>query len=146
MNGIHAGGGQRKLAGEISYEGGDPDEGMTHSLGYSRGRAGLSSRLSIEPSISLDWVDLPYGKFPSQVVSTRMTFTGTPRMFISALIQYNTSASSLTNNVRLRWGYQPGSERFVVYSDGRDTLSKGYPELINRAFVLKINRLFRFEG
>ena len=46
--------------------------------------------------------------------------------------------------MRLRWDYQPGSELFVVYSDGRDTGAGGAPALMNHAFVVKVNRLFRF--
>ena len=38
----------------------------------------------------------------------------------------------------------PGSELFLVYTDERDTLARDYPELGNRAFVVKINRLLRF--
>jgi len=33
---------------------------------------------------------------------------------------------------------------FVVYTDERDTLQRGFPDLKNRAFVIKINRLLRF--
>ena len=36
------------------------------------------------------------------------------------------------------------SELFLVYSDGRDTLTPGYPRLLNRSLALKITRLFRF--
>jgi hypothetical protein len=38
----------------------------------------------------------------------------------------------------------PGSDLFVVYSDGRTTLSRGFPDVENRSFVVKITRLFRF--
>jgi hypothetical protein len=89
-------------------------------------------------------VELPYGAFTSTVASTSATFTATPRMFVTALIQYDSGANSLNSNVRLRWEYQPGSELFLVYSDGRDTLQPGYPSLLNRAFIAKVNRLFRF--
>jgi hypothetical protein len=59
-------------------------------------------------------------------------------------VQYNSSANSLSSNIRLRWEYQPGSELFVVYNEGRDTLQRGTPALQNRAIIVKINRLFRF--
>ena len=36
------------------------------------------------------------------------------------------------------------SELFVVYNEQRDTLARRFPELENRAFVIKITRLFRF--
>jgi hypothetical protein len=31
-----------------------------------------------------------------------------------------------------------------VYSDGRDTLTPGFPDLLNRGVTLKLTRLFRF--
>ena len=68
----------------------------------------------------------------------------TPLMFTSALIQYNSASKLVSANVRLRWEYQPGSELFVVYSDGRDTGMDGFPRLENRTFVVKFTRLFRF--
>ena len=64
-------------------------------------------------------------------------------MFVSALLQYNSSNASLGANVRLRWEYQPGSELFVVYNEARDTLRPGRPELRDRALIIKINWLFR---
>ena len=72
------------------------------------------------------------------VPGSRVTYTMTPRMFASALLQHNSSS-----NVRPRWEYRPGSEFFLVYNDGRDTLAPGFPRLVNRAFIVKINRLFR---
>ena len=43
----------------------------------------------------------------------------------------------------MRWEYQPGSELFVVYNDQRDTALRP-PFLQNRAFIVKLTRLFRF--
>ena len=89
-------------------------------------------------------VSLPQGAFTTTLAGTRATYTMTPLMFVSALVQYNTTAHSLASNVRLRWEYAPGSELFVVYNDQRDTLTRGIPDLQNRAFIVKINRLLRF--
>ena len=76
-------------------------------------------------------------------MSERTTFTLTPQAFVSGLVQYNLGGQSLSANVRFRWEYRPGSELFVVYTDERDTATRGYPDLKNRAFVVKINRLLR---
>jgi hypothetical protein len=65
-------------------------------------------------------------------------------MFASALLQYSSTDGVFSSNLRFRWEYLPGSELFVVYTDERDTLTRGYPDIRNRAFVVKINRLFRF--
>jgi hypothetical protein len=65
-------------------------------------------------------------------------------MFASALVQYNTGANAVSANVRLRWEYRPGSELFVVFNEQRDTLSEKFPDLLNRAVIVKMNRLLRF--
>ena len=47
-------------------------------------------------------------------------------------------------NVRFRWDYMPGSELFVVYTEGRDTSIPNVAALQNRGLVVKINKLLRF--
>jgi hypothetical protein len=63
---------------------------------------------------------------------------------VSSLIQYNSGSNSLGTSVRYRWEYQPGSDLFVVYSEGRETNFHGFPHLANRTFAIKFTRLFRF--
>ena len=77
---------------------------------------------------------MPEGSFSTELITTRTTYTATPQMFVSTLIQYNSSNDSLGVNLRFRWEYQPGSELFVVYNEQRDTMPRGYPELNNRLF------------
>jgi hypothetical protein len=86
---------------------------------------------------------LPRGNFAATLTGSRVTYTLTPLMFASALVQYNSSTDLMSTNLRLRWEYRPGSELFVVYNDERDTLAPRFPSLRNRAFVIKVNRLFR---
>ena len=45
--------------------------------------------------------------------------------------------------MRFRWEYQPGSDLFVVYSEGRDAFSDDPRGLLNRGLVIKLTRLFR---
>jgi hypothetical protein len=73
-----------------------------------------------------------------------MIITPNARMIVSGLMQFNAATHSLTSSARLRWEYRPGSELFLVYSDGRDTLAPGAPALVNRSLALKITRLLRF--
>ena len=135
---------QRKLAGTVSAQHGSFFGGNKTSLELISGRLELTSQLSVEPGASFNWVDLPNGDFTTELTTARTTYTMTPWMFVSALLQYNSRDNSLGANVRFRWEYQPGSELFVVYNEQRDTLTPRFPELENRAFVIKINRLFRF--
>ena len=84
------------------------------------------------------------GSFTNQLIGSRVTYSLTPRMFASALLQYTSSTHSYSNSIRFRWEYLPGSEMFVVYNDQRNTLSPAFPDLLNRAVIVKVNRLFRF--
>ena len=104
----------------------------------------LTSQLSIAPSVSVNRVVLPQGAVTSRLVATRVTYTITPLMFASALVQYNSALDSVSTNVRWRWEYLPGSELFVVYNEERDSRHRGFPGLENRAFIIKVNRLLRF--
>jgi hypothetical protein len=117
--------------------------GTRSEVGFN-GRVDMTSQFSIEPRVTLDWINLAAGRFTTRLVGSRVNFTMSTRMAASALIQYNSTNAALSSNLRFRWEYKPGSDLFVVYSDGRDTLSTGFPRLQNRSFVVKLTRLFRF--
>ena len=136
---------QRRVAGNLWVQHGEFFDGEITAVGYSRGRIEVTRQFAVEPSVSLNRITLPQGAFTARVTSTRLTYTFTPRMFASALLQHNSVDNVLSTNVRLRWEYQPGSELFVVYNDQRNTwLDRGFPMLENRAFVVKVTRQFRF--
>jgi uncharacterized protein DUF5916 len=134
---------QRRVSGRMSASTGSLYNGTKSEVAYS-GRWGVIPRFSLEPSITLDWVHLPYGDFSARLVSSRITLTPSARMLVSSLIQYNAGANSLSSSVRLRWEYTGGSELFVVYSDGRDTHAPGFPDVLSRTFAVKLTRLMRF--
>jgi len=133
----------RRVSGTVAVERGSFYGGARTSFSVGQGRMEVSPRFSLQPTFSVNWVTVPQGDFTTRLAGTRVTFTMTPLMFVSALVQYNASANVLASNVRLRWEYQPGSELFVVYNDQRDTRVRGFPELANRALIVKINRLWR---
>jgi hypothetical protein len=135
---------QRAVSGGVSAEHGTFFGGRKTALTVSRGLVRIGPQFSIEPTVSINWVDLAQGAFTTTLVGSRVTFTMTPFSFVSALLQYNSSANVVSANVRLRWEYQPGSELFVVYNEERDTLTPQFPGLQTRALIIKINRLFRF--
>jgi hypothetical protein len=134
---------RRKVSGNLALDRGSFYNGHKTTLSLSRGRMNAGSRLSLEPAYLLNIVDLKEGSFTSQLVGSRVTYTATPLMFASALLQYNSSSHAVSANVRLRWEYRPGSEFFVVYNEDRDTLARRFPALAGRALIVKINRLFR---
>ena len=117
--------------------------GTKTEVGFN-GRVDMTTQFSLEPRVTLDWVDLPVGRFTTRLVGSRVNFTMSTRMALSALLQFNSSNTTVSSNVRFRWEYRPGSDLFVVYSDGRDTTAPRFPRLQNRAFVVKMTKLFRF--
>ena len=135
--------GPQRVSGRISGSRGSFYGGTRSEVGYN-GRVEVTSQFSIEPRLELNWIDLPAGRFTTRLIGSRVSFTLSTRLAVSALVQNNSTNAALNSNLRLRWEYQPGSDLFVVYSDGRDTLGTGFPRLQNRSFVVKATRLFRF--
>jgi hypothetical protein len=135
---------QRRVSGSLAVERGNFYDGTITSLAFSGARASITDRWSIEPTLLVNHVELSGGTFTTRLLRARTDFGFSPRMFVSALLQYSSSDRVFSSNLRFRWEYRAGSELFVVYTDERDTLRPGYPDLKNRAFVVKANRLFRF--
>ena len=136
-------GNQRKFQGTISVESGGFYGGTNTGFSVSGTRATITPQLSLAPTYSINRVDVPQRTFTTHLAGSRVTYTATPQMFMSALLQYSSDARAVTANVRLRWEYRPGSELFVVYNEQRDSGTSRFPVLGNRAFIVKINRLFR---
>ncbi len=143
LRGSYTLGTQRKISGDLSAARGGFYDGTRTDAGY-RGRVDVSTHLAFEPGISVSRVRLPAGGFTARLITLRTTLAFSPRMSTGALVQYNSTTSQVSTNVRFRWEYRPLSEFFVVYSDGRDTLERGFPALLNRGFTVKVTRLFRF--
>jgi hypothetical protein len=135
---------QRRFNGRVSLDHGSFYGGERTVFSLSSGRATVSPQFSLEPTFSTNWVDLPSGSFTTRLAGARVTYTMSPMMFTSALLQYNSDNHNVSANVRLRWEYRPGSELFVVYNEERDTLTRQFPDIRNRALIVKVNRLLRF--
>lgn len=153
----YAFGAQRRLAGTLSVQVGEYYDGTIRSVtfgsggsGFSQSRIAVSTRLALEPSVTITSVDRPAGSFTTRVARTRVDYAFSPLMFASGLFQYSSADRAFSTNLRFRWEYAPGSEIFVVYTDERDTTDDRFVTpttvrgLKNRAFVIKVNRLFRY--
>lgn len=139
-------GAQRKISGTVSLRVGDFWSGKITALEFSGARIELSPQLSLEPAYSINKVELPEGDFETELGRVRVTYTLSPRMYVSGLVQYDSNANSFSTNLRFRWEWAPSSELFVVYSDDRNTSPFGDPnsfETRNRGFAIKFNKLFQ---
>ena len=140
----YAFGQQRRASGTVGVRVGQFYNGHLTAYTLSGARLALMKQFSVEPSITFNQGRLPAGDFDTKLLRARFDYAFTPLRFLSALVQYSSNDRTFSSNIRFRWEYRPGSEIFVVYTDERDTTTSGYPGLRNRAFVVKVNRLFRF--
>ena len=140
---------QRRLSGNVGVQLGEYYNGTIRSLTFSQrplrdpqavlGRAAHvdQSRRAADRRVHDAALSAP-----APITASR------PRMFASALLQYSSADHTFSSNVRFRWEYRPGSEFFVVWTDEQDTNplepQRGSIALRNRAFVVKMTRLFRF--
>jgi hypothetical protein len=132
------------VSGRVTVGHGSLYDGTRTEASYS-GRVAIVPQFALEPGITLNWVDLPYGSFDAKLLNSRFIFTPSPRIILSSLVQYNVSGNSISSSVRLRWEYRPSSELFLVYSDGHNLLDSQVPVgLLNRSIAVKITRLLRF--
>ena len=134
---------QRLVSANVTAEFGTFYNGRKRSFSATRGRVPITNQLSVEPTYTFNHVTLEQGKSVTHLAGSRVTYSMTPLMFVSALLQFNSGTSTVSNNARFRWEYRPGSELFVVYNDERNTLTPSPSSLNNRSFIVKINRLFR---
>jgi hypothetical protein len=139
---------QRRLSGNIAVQLGEYYSGTIRSISVSSARYAILKQFSVEPRVSINHVELPSSSFTTRLYGARTDYGFSPRMFASALLQYSSADHTFSSNVRFRWEYRPGSEFFVVWTDEQDTTplepQRGSIALRNRAFVIKMTRLFRF--
>ena len=135
---------QRPVSGEVSVAAGTFYDGHKKEANFTSGRVALSPRLSVEPGVTMNWIDLPQGSFTNRLITARGIFTPSARMLISSLVQFNATDHTVSSSLRLRWEYTPGSELFLVYSDGRNTSESPLQGLLNRSVAIKVTRLLRF--
>jgi hypothetical protein len=143
---------QRPYQGGFSFRRGDYYGGTITSAGLNRGRIEVTPQMSVEPSVSFNFIDLPQGHFNQHVAVTRVTYTMTPRAYVSGLVQYSFTGSDVgtsgndafSANFRFRWEWAPGSELFLVYTEDRNPdVTARWSTLRNRGLVIKVNRLLR---
>ena len=138
----YAFGPQRPVVGTASLAIGEYYGGRKTETGYT-GRVSVTPQIAVEPIITLTWLEMPQGPFRARLMSIRPIYTWSPRVQMSTLLQYSSTANSLAMNARFRWEYKPGSDLYVVYTDGRNTLPTGFPVLLRRSFAIKFTHLLQ---
>jgi hypothetical protein len=106
-----------------------------------RFRAG--DALTTELSYQRNDITLPGGKFVTNLVRTRVSYSFSPRVFTQSLVQYNDRADLWSMNFRFGWLQEANTGLFVVYTDTRslhDLFDR--PERTDRSFIVKYSYMF----
>ena len=67
----------------------------------------------------------------------------TPRMYVSGIVQYNSTSTSLGSNLRFRWDIGRAASSSSSTPTTTTPIRGRRDALRNRALVVKVNRLFR---
>ena len=107
--------------------------------------AGTAFRLNAQLNTSVNWsrnvISLSEGAYTTDLITGRANISFSTRMFLNALLQYNTDARQWSSNVRFNIIHRPLSDFYFVYNDRRDTRSGA---LIDRALIGKVTYLMAF--
>jgi hypothetical protein len=128
----------RWLSGEIGYQLGDFWSGTIRGINSGL-RVRANDHLAVRVNYAQNDVDLPEGRFSTELLRLRMDFSFSTRMFVNALVQYNSTSRAWVSNVRYRFIYRPLSDIFVVFNETRAPASGP-----NRAVIVKSTMLLAF--
>jgi hypothetical protein len=95
----------------------------------------------VSGSLAFNDIDLPQGAFTTTLVTGRVNYFFNTKVFLNALLQYNTDARQWSSNVRFNIIHRPLSDIFLVYNERHDTRSG---DVLNRAFIAKMTYLIAF--
>jgi hypothetical protein len=109
--------------------------------GYTVGPAfRINEHLNASVNLQINDIEVSTGSFVSKLVSSRVNYNFNTRMFVNALVQYNTDSRQLSSNLRLNIIHRPLSDFFLVYNERHDERA----DRIDRAFIAKMTYLFAF--
>ena len=105
-------------------------------------RLRLGETFDSELSFTHNDIDLPGGAFTTNLWSSRISYSFTPRVYAQALVQYNDRAQVWSSNLRFGWLSDANTGLFVVYNDtqglaGNTTLGRA-----DRSLTIKFSRVF----
>ena len=98
-------------------------------------------KVTSEISLSHNNVDLPGGKFSTNLIRARFTYSFTPKMYVQSLVQYNSRSDQWSMNGRFIWQQSGATGLYLVYNHIQDY--DGIPiKSSTRSVILKYSYLF----
>ncbi|MBM3771200.1 MAG: carbohydrate binding family 9 domain-containing protein [Acidimicrobiia bacterium] len=101
----------------------------------------INEHFNAAVSLQVNDIDLPVASYTSTLVATRVNYSLNTRVFVNALIQYNTDIRQWSSNARFNVIHRPLSDFFFVYNERRlDTTG----DLVDRSVIAKLTWLVAF--
>jgi len=101
----------------------------------------LNEHFNVSLSDQINDIELGSGSYVTHLLTSRINVYFTTKLFVNALVQYNTDANQWSSNVRLDLIHRPLSDIYLVYNERRDSRSG---DLISRAVIAKMTYLLAF--
>jgi hypothetical protein len=128
------------LSFNLRYSIGDFYDG--YRRGYSLGTTvRANEHFNLSGNVQFNDIALPQGAFTTTLVTGRVNYFFNTKVFLNALLQYNTDARQWSSNVRFNLIHRPLSDIFLVYNERRESRTG---DLLDRAVVAKMTYLIAF--
>ena len=101
----------------------------------------MNQHFNVSLSDQINDIDLASGSFVTHLVTGRVNYYFSNKVFVNALVQYNTDTNQWSSNVRLDIIHRPLSDIYLVYNERHDTRSGA---LVSRAVIAKMTYLLAF--
>lgn len=101
----------------------------------------FGEKLTSEIGWSHNDIDLPGGRFRTNLSRLRLSYSVTSQLFLQTLVQYNDVNDDVSLNLRLGWIQRANTGLFIVY-DERNEFGRSAAEQSERSLVIKFSRLF----
>jgi hypothetical protein len=132
--------GAARVAFNGRYSNGDFYDG--YRRGYEFGTTvRANEHFNVSGNVQFNDIELSQGAFTTTLVTGRVNYFFNTRVFLNALLQYNTDARQWSSNVRLNIIHRPLSDFFLVYNERQDSRTGA---VLNRAVIAKMTYLIAF--
>ncbi|MDP2321914.1 MAG: DUF5916 domain-containing protein [Acidobacteriota bacterium] len=129
-----------KFAMNLRYGTGDFYDGYRRNYTIG-GTYRMNHHLNVQLSDQINDIDLSSGSYLTHLVTGRVNVYFSTKVFVNALVQYNTDTNQWSSNVRLDIIHRPLSDIYLVYNERHDSRSGA---LISRAVIAKMTYLLAF--
>jgi len=124
----------------LRYGTGDFYEGYRRNYTIG-GTFRMNEHLNLSLSDQINDIELTSGSYVTHLITGRVNYYFSTKVFVNALVQYNTDTNQWSSNVRLDIIHRPLSDIYLVYNERHDSRSGA---LISRAVIAKMTYLFAF--